>query len=360
MSVVGSALVFLMFVQGGQTLIDVMGKTRDEKNMIINSIGRKWGLTFTTLVVFAAGNFASFPLFYSTTFGGAYYLWILFLFTFIVQAVSYEFRRKEGNLLGERTYEWFLYINGFLGTFLLGVVVASFFTGSNFLRNEFNLTAWQSPLFGIDLLFNTTNIAMGLAILFLTRTLGALYIINSVNSEPIRLRGRKQVGINAVLFLVFFLFFLVKILIKDGFAYDPISKAVYMEPFKYLHNYLQMPIALILLLAGASLVLYGVGITWFKNSHKGIWFAGFGTFATALSLFWILGYNNTCFYPSSFDIQSSLTIENASSSQYTLTAMGYISLLVPVVIGYVIFAWRLIDKKKIEPEDVQDNGDAVY
>lgn len=360
MSVVGSSLVFLMFVQGGQTLIDVMGKTRDEKSMIINSIGRKWGLTFTTLVVFAAGNFASFPLFYATTFGGAYYAWILFLFCFILQSVSYEFRRKEGNLLGERTYEWFLYINGFLGTFLLGVMVASFFTGSDFYRNELNLTAWQSPLFGLDLLFSITNISMGLAIMFLSRTLGALYLINSVNSEPIRDRGRKQVVLNAAFFLVFFLFFMVRILIKEGFAYNPDTLEVFMEPYKYLHNYLQMPIALILLLGGAALVIYGVAITHMKKSNKGIWFAGIGTVATALSLFWVLGYNNTCFYPSTHDIQSSLTIQNASSSHYTLTAMVYISLLVPVVIGYIIYSWRLIDKNKIELEDVQDDSGEAY
>jgi cytochrome bd ubiquinol oxidase subunit II len=355
MSIVGSALVFLLFVQGGQTLIDTLGKTKEEKNMVINSIGRKWEFTFTTLVMFAAGMFASFPLFYSTSFGGAYYVWKIFLICFVIQSVSFEFRRKKGNLLGERTYEWFLYINGFLGAFLLGAAVATFFTGSDFVRSEYNLSTWQTQLYGLEILFNFTNVALGLAVLFLARTLGAMYIINNVDYAPIRERGRTQVGLNAAIFLVFFLYFLIRILLKDGFAYDPQTKEVFMEPLKYLNNYLQMPVALILLLAGVVLVLYGIGIAWFKRSTQGIWFSGPGTFATVLSLFWVLGYNNTSFYPS-FDLQSSLTIENASSSHYTLTAMTYISLLVPVVIGYIFYAWRAIDKKKINLDDVKDDS----
>ncbi|PKP39309.1 MAG: cytochrome d ubiquinol oxidase subunit II [Bacteroidetes bacterium HGW-Bacteroidetes-15] len=360
MSVVGSALVFLLFVQGGQTLIDVLGKTKDEKNMVINSIGRKWEFTFTTLVMFAAGMFASFPLFYATSFGGAYYAWKLFLLCFVLQSVSFEFRRKKGNLLGERTYEWFLYINGFLGTFLLGAAVATFFTGSNFVISEYNLSYWQTELYGLEILFNFTNVSLGLAVLFLARTLGALYIINNVDYEPIRERGRKQVGINAVVFLVFFLYFVARILLKDGFAYDPVTKEVFMEPLKYLNNYLQMPIALILFLGGVVLVLYGIGIAWFKKSTQGIWFSGPGTFFTVLSLFWVLGFNNTSFYPS-FDLQSSLTIENASSSLYTLKAMTYISFLVPVILTYIFFAWRAIDRKKIDMDDMkEDGGHHVY
>ena len=356
MSIVGSSLVFLLFVQGGQTLIDVLGKTKDEKNMIINSIGRKWEFTFTTLVVFAAGMFASFPLFYSTSLGGAYYAWMLLLFSFIIQAVSFEYRRKKGNLLGERTYEWFLYINGFLGAILLGAVVATFFTGSDFIRNEYNLSTWQTELYGLEILFNFTNVSLGLAVLFLARTLGAMYIINNVDYSPIRERGKKQVGINSIIFLVFFLYFMVRILLKDGFAYDPATKEVFMQPFKYLNNYLEMPVALILLIGGVVLVLYGIGITWFKKSIKGIWFAGPGVFATVLSLFWIVGYNNTSFYPS-FDLQSSLTIENASSSHYTLVAMTYISFLVPVVAGYIFYAWKMIDRKKVTIDDVKEDSE---
>jgi cytochrome d ubiquinol oxidase subunit II len=357
MSVVGSMLVFLLFVQGGQTLIDILGKTKEEKNMVINSIGRKWEFTFTTLVMFAAGMFASFPLFYATSFGGAYYAWKIFLVCFVLQSVSFEYWRKKGNLLGERTYEWFLYINGFLGTFLLGAAVATFFTGSDFLRNEYNLTQWQTQLYGLEILFNFTNVSLGLAVLFLSRTLGAMYIINNINVENIRQRARKQVGINSILFLIFFLFFVGKLLTIEGYAYNPETKAVFLEPYKYLNNYLQMPVALILFLGGVVLVLYGIGISWFKKSIHGIWFSGPGTFATVLSFFWILGYNSTSFYPSSFDLQSSLTIENASSSHYTLTAMSYISLFVPVVLAYIFFTWRAIDRNKITPDDVKEGGE---
>jgi cytochrome d ubiquinol oxidase subunit II len=355
MSVVGSSLVFLLFVQGGQTLIDVLGKTKDEKNMVINSIGRKWEFTFTTLVMFAAGMFASFPLFYATSFGGAYYAWKLFLICFVLQSVSFEFRRKKGNLLGEKTYEWFLYINGFLGTFLLGAAVATFFTGSDFIISDYNLSYWQTELYGLEILLNFTNVSLGLAVLFLARTLGAMYIINNVDYAVIRERGRKQVGINALIFLVFFLYFVARILLKDGFAYNPETKEVFMEPFKYFNNYIQMPVASILFLVGVVLVLYGIGIAWFKKSIQGIWFSGPGTFLTVLSLFWVLGFNNTSFYPS-FDLQSSLTIENASSSHYTLTAMTYISMLVPVVATYIFFTWRAIDKKKIDMNDMKEGG----
>lgn len=324
--------------------------------MVINSIGRKWEFTFTTLVMFAAGMFASFPLFYATSFGGAYYAWKIFLICFVLQSVAFEFRRKKGNLLGERTYEWFLYINGFLGTFLLGAAVATFFTGSNFVINDYNLSYWQTELYGLEILFNITNISLGLAVLFLARTLGALYIINNINYAPIRERGRKQVGINALVFLVFFLYFVIRILLKEGYAYNPETKEVFLEPYKYLNNYLQMPVALILFLAGVVLVLWGIGLAWFKKSTQGIWFSGPGTFLTVLSLFLILGYNNTSFYPS-FDLQSSLTIENASSSHYTLRTMTYISFLVPVILTYIFFAWRAIDRKKIDLDDMKEGGE---
>jgi cytochrome d ubiquinol oxidase subunit II len=355
MSVVGSVLVFLLFVQGGQTLISTLGKTDEEQNMVVNAIGRKWEFTFTTLVLFAAGMFASFPLWYSVSLGGAYYAWKIFLVCFVLQAVSFEFRRKKGNLLGRKTYDWFLRINGFLGTFLLGIVVATFFTGSDFIRNEYNLSHWGSEWYGLDLLFNFTNITLGISILFLARTLGALYIISNIESENILVRAKKQVLINATVFLVFFLYFLIRILLKDGYAYNPETGEVFMEPYKYLNNYLQMPFSLFLLLTGVVFLLYGIFIAWFRNSKKGIWFSGFGTFTAVLSIFWILGYNNTAFYPS-FDLQSSLTIENASSSHYTLTAMSYISLFVPVVIAYIYFTWRAIDKHKITKKLMQGNG----
>ena len=357
MSVVASSLVFLLFVQGGQTLIDVVGKTETEKSLIITSIGRKWKFTFTTLIVFAAGMFASFPLFYSTSFGGAYYAWKIFLLCFVLQSVAFEFRRKKGNLLGARTYEYFLYINGFLGTFLLGAVVATFFTGANFVRNSYNLTEWQTAFYGIEILFNFTNLALGFAIMFLARILGALYIINNVEHDMIRERSRKQVIINTLLFLPFFLFFLVKVLTIDGYAYDPQTKIVSLEAYKYLHNFLEMPVSIILLLLGVLAVLWGIFIAIFKKSIYGIWFTGLGSFLTVLAVFIVLGYNNTCFYPSYADIQSSLTIENASSSKFTLTIMSYMSLLLPIILWYMYAAWKAIDKHKMSEKDITNDPD---
>ncbi len=359
MSFVGSGLVFLLFVQGGQTLIDVLGKTESEKTLIINSIGRKWKFTFTTLVVFAAGMFASFPLFYSTSFGGAYYAWKLFLLCFVLQSVAFEFRKLKGNILGSRTYEYFLYINGFLGTFILGAAVATFFTGSSFIRDAFNLSYWQTVFYGIEILANPTNLALGLAVMFLSRVLGAMYIINNVDDENIRKRGRSQVGFNAIAFLIFFLYFFVKVLLGTGYAYDPESKIVFIESFKYFNNYLELPIASIILILGVLSVLWGVFITWFRKSVKGIWFSGLGTVLTVFSLFMVLGFNNTAFYPSSVDLQSSLTIENASSSKYTLTMMSYISLVVPFVLWYIFYAWSLIDKRKINHQELE-NDDHKY
>jgi cytochrome bd ubiquinol oxidase subunit II len=355
MSLVGSALVFLLFVQGGQTLIWTLGKTDDERNMVVNSMGRKWEFTFTTLVMFAAGMFASFPLWYSVSLGGAYYAWKIFLICFVLQAVSYEFRRKKGNILGRKTYDAFLLINGILGSFLLGAVVATFFTGSDFIRDEYNLSRWGNPWYGLDILLSVTNVSLGLALLFLSRTLGAMYVTTNIESAPILQRAFKQARINAALFLVFFLFFLGRIFLQDGFAYDPASGAVYLEPHKYLNNYLQMPAALAFLLIGVALVLYGFFRCAFRSSKNAIWFSGIGTVAAVMSLFWVLGYNNTAFYPS-HNLQSSLTIENASASHYTLTAMSYISLFTPVVLAYIFFTWRAIDRSKINSEHLSSGG----
>lgn len=355
MSLVGSVLVFLLFVQGGQTLFGSLSKNENEKTMVINSIGRKWEFTFTTLVLFAAGMFASFPLFYTTTFGGAYFAWKLFILSFVLQAISFEYRRKKGNLLGQKTFETFLVINGILGTFLLGAAVATFFTGSEFYRNDFNLTTWKSPLYGIEILFNFTNISLGLAVLFLARVLGSMYIKNNVNDIEIRKRTDKHLKINTILFLVFFLYFIVRIFTMQGFAVDSITSQVYMENYKYFNNLIEMPIVLVLFLVGVILVLLGIFVNLFKNSISGIWYSGFGTVLTVFSLFMLVGFNNTSFYPSSFDLQSSLTIYNASSSEYALSIMTVASLLVPIVITYIFFTWRSIDKTKITVEEVNDN-----
>jgi cytochrome d ubiquinol oxidase subunit II len=351
-SVLGGLLIFLMFVQGGQTILNSIAKTEDEKNILINSLGRKWEFTFTTLVTFGGAIFASFPLFYSTSFGGAYWVWIIILFCFVIQAVSYEFRRKPKNFLGRKTFDTFLFINGSLGVILIGAAVSTFFTGSEFSVNAYNLSKWENPLRGLEAALNITNVALGLAVFFLARILGAMYFINNVNHQEIQQRAKKQVKWNSIMFLVFFLFFAVKLLLMDGFNYDAQTKVVCMENLKYLHNLLEMPIVLILFLLGVVAVLTGIFISVFKSSSKGIWFSGIGTFLTVFSLLLIAGFNHTAFYPSTYDLQSSLTIENASSSHYTLTAMSYVSLLIPFVIAYIYFAWRAMDKKKIDAEEI--------
>lgn len=355
-SLLASLLVFLLFVQGGQTLITTLGKSEAEQTVIVNTMGRKWEFTFTTLVTFGGAFFASFPLFYSTSFGGAYWVWMAILFCFIIQAVSYEFRSKPHNFLGKKTYNAFLFINGALGTFLLGTAVGTFFTGSEFSINVMNLSKWESPLHGLEALFNIQNLFLGGAVLFLSRTLGVLYILNSVDNEHIIKRARKQLVYEAVIFLVFFLFFLIRLLFLDGFAVHPETKVVFMEPNKYLHNILQMPLNTVILLVGVVLVLWGLFISLFRASTRGIWFAGFGTVLTVFALFILAGFNHTSFYPSTFNLQSSLTIENASSSYYTLKAMSVVSILVPFVLAYIWYAWRAINVKKVTEEEMQEEA----
>ncbi len=367
-SILASALVFLMFVQGGQTLIYTLGKTDTERSMIVNSLGRKWELTFTTLVTFGGAFFASFPLFYSTSFGGAYWVWMAILFAFIVQAISYEYRTKPNNFLGKRTFEVFLFVNGALGTILIGTAVGTFFNGSLFSVDKMNLTnifdsaisRWETPFHGLEAVLNPHNVALGLAVFFLARILGIMYILNSVKEENIFKRGIKQMWYNAVPFLVFFLYFVIALLLKDGFAYSPGTGEVFMEPYKYLHNFIEMPLVLVMFLVGVVLVLAGIALLLFKNSIKAIWYSGAGTILTVFALFLIAGLNNTAFYPSSFNLQHSLTIENSSSSHYTLTAMSYVSLFVPVVIAYIYIAWKSVNNKQIEASDLNDDQTHVY
>ncbi|MFA5814162.1 MAG: cytochrome d ubiquinol oxidase subunit II [Bacteroidales bacterium] len=353
-SLLGSVLVFLMFVQGGQTLLGNLGKNETERTILVNSLGRKWEFTFTTLVTFGGTFFASFPLFYASSFGGAYWVWILILFAFIIQAVSYEFRTKAGNFLGQKTYEAFLYINGLLGTILIGTAVGTFFTGSQFSLNTMNQVTWEGPARGLEAALNIQNLSLGLAVFFLSRILATLYFMNNVDEETIFTRSKRHLLINTVPFLVFFLFFLVRLMFIDGYAYNPETKIVHLEPYKYLHNFLDMPLVLAILLIGVVGVLYGIGISLLKNKcTKGIWFVGSGTILTVMSLFLIAGFNHTAFYPSSFDLQSSLTIENASSSKFTLTTMSYVSLMVPFVIAYMWYAWWSMNKKKINREELK-------
>ncbi len=352
-SLLGALLVFLMFVQGGQTLLFSVAKSEDERTMLVNSLGRKWEFTFTTLVTFGGAFFASFPLFYSTSFGGAYWVWIIILFAFIIQAVSFEFRTKTGNFLGQRTYEVFLIINGILGPVLIGTAVGTFFTGSAFSLNQMNQVLWEGPARGLEALMNIQNVTLGISVFFLARILGSLYFINDINDENIRSRSRKMLLPNALVFLVFFLFFIVRLLFIDGFSYDPVTMVVSMEEHKYLRNFLEMPWLMIVFIIGVTGVLTGIASGLFSRSIKGIWYAGAGTVLTVLALFILVGFNHTSFYPSVVDLQSSLTIESASSSKFTLTVMSYVSLIVPFVIGYIWYVWKSMNKKKMDRNELE-------
>jgi cytochrome d ubiquinol oxidase subunit II len=348
-SLLGSLLVFLMFVQGGQTFIFSLGKDTVSRTMIINTLGRKWEFTFTTLVTFGGAFFASFPLFYATSFGGAYWVWMAILFSFILQAVAYEYRSKPSNVYGSGTFDFFLLLNGSLGPLLIGVAVATFFTGSRFSLNVMNQTPWN----GLEALLNVKNLALGFAVLFLVRVNGLLYIINTIEDKKIEKDAHQKLIFNVIPFLVFFLFFVIAILASEGFASDAGTGAVSMEKFKYLHNFIGMPLVLVIFLAGVVGVLYGIAITVIKKSSKGIWFTGSGTVLAVLSLLLVAGYNGTAFYPSTFDLQDSLTIRNASSSQFTLKAMTIVSILIPFVLTYIWYAWKSINNRKIDAEEMR-------
>jgi cytochrome d ubiquinol oxidase subunit II len=369
-SLLGSLLVFLMFVQGGQTLIFTLGKTETERKIIVNALGRKWEFTFTTLVTFGGAFFASFPLFYSTSFGGAYWVWMAILFPFIIQAIAYEYRSKPNNLLGQRTYEIFLFINGALGTFLLGVAVSTFVTGSAFSVNKLNLanltdpviSRWQGPAHGLEAVLNWKNVALGLAVFFLSRVLGTQYIANSVADENILKRSKQQLMLNSLPFLVFFLTWIGSIFLSRGYSIRPDSNRIGMYLAKYLINLISMPPVLFLFGAGLIFVLLGIILSLLdfnKNGAKGIWYTGPGTILTVFALFCLAGFNNTPYYPSISDPQSSLTIYNSSSSHYTLTVMSYVSLLIPFVIAYIWYAWRSINKKKITEDEI-NSGSHTY
>ena len=356
-SLLGGLLVFMMFVQGGQTLIFSLGKDELKKDMLINSIGRKWELTFTTLVMFGGACFAAFPLFYATSFGGAYWVWLAILFCFIIQAVSYEYRKKPDNFLGARTYEIFLFINGSLGVILIGMAVSTFFSGSDFVLNEHNFVEWKTPFRGLEALANPYLYLLGIAMFFLSRVGGCLYLINNIADGEFIQNARKQLIINTVLFLPFFLGFLAWILTKDGFAYDA-NGVVSLVAYKYAINLIEMPIAGVLLLVGVLLVLVGIFQGVFTKSIRGIFAYGVGVTLAVTALFLITGLNGTAFYPSFSDLSSSLTIKNASSSHYTLGVMAYVSLLVPVVLAYIIVVWRAIDSKKITQDEIKNDHHA--
>jgi len=362
-SLLGGILAFLLFIQGGQSLLYSLSKTEDEKRLLVNALGRKWEFTFTTLVTFGGAFFASFPLFYSTSFGGAYWVWMAILFCFIIQAVSYEFQSKPGNVFGAGTYRAFLFINGLLATFLIGVAIATFFTGSDFIVAKGNITnqlapvisSWGNEWHGLEALLNVRNLTLGIAVFFLARSLALLFFVNRLNNETLEVRSRKFLWYNAIPFVVFFLIFVIWTLFSEGFAVNETTGVVSMEKYKYFTNLLEMPIILVLFLLGVVAVLAGVIGTLVSPKFKsGIWFAGVGTVVTVCSLLLLAGYNNTSYYPS-INLQSSLTIFNSSSSFFTLKAMSLVSLFIPVVLVYIIIAWRSMEKKRIDIEDV--NGD---
>jgi len=367
MSLLAGLLVFLLFVQGGQSMINTLSRKEDEKKLLVNALGRKWEFTFTTLVTFGGAFFASFPLFYSTSFGGAYWAWMILLFCFVLQAVSYEFQSQPGNIYGANVYRAFLFINGMLGTFILGVMVATFFTGSEFTVGKGNIAGlgtvgpvisqWQNPLHGLELFVNLRNICLGLAVLFLARTLASLFFVNRLSHEVLEKRSRKFVLYNGVPFVLFFLVFLIWTLFAEGYAVDPGTNDIYLEKMKYLHNFIDMPLVMILFLLGVVAVLYGIFQTVFSEKFKeGIWFSGAGTVVTVTMLLLVAGYNNTAFYPSSVDLQSSLTLQNSSSSEFTLSAMAVVSLFVPVVIAYIFYAWRAMEKKRLSTDDLSSDS----
>ena len=362
-SLLGALLVFLMFVQGANSLIASLGRTPEGMRMVLNSTGRKWEITFTTLVTFGGAFFASFPLFYSTSFGGAYWVWMLILLTFVLQAVSYEFQNKLGNILGPKTFRFFLVLNGVLGPFLIGTAVATFFNGSNFVIEKASLmdqmqpiiSRWANASNGLDAVLDPWNLMLGFAVLFLARILGILYVMNNVHDEDIRSRGSVRLVGNTVAFLIFFLAFVIRTLLKDGYALNPQSGEIFMEPFKYFNNLIAMWPLLILLLIGVVCVLYGIGRTLVSKTYvKGIWPAGIGTVLTVLVLLLIVGWNNTAYYPSNADLQSSLTIQNSCSSEFTLRTMFYVSLLIPFVLAYIAYCWYSLDKKKITKEEISE------
>ena len=366
-SLLGALLVFLLFVQGGNSLLYRLGRTEEERKLLVNSTGRKWEFTFTTLVTFGGGFFASFPLFYSTSFGGAYWLWMIILFSFVLQAVSYEFQSKIGNFLGKRTYEAFLQLNGVVGPLLLGAAVATFFNGSNFVISKENLTElgmpvisqWANGWHGLDAFADPWNLILGLAVLFLARLLGNLYFINNIRNQELIRRCRRQLISDVLPFLIFFLAFVVRTLLKDGFAVIPETQQIVMEPMKYFNNFLDMPYLLVMFLIGVVCVLWGIGKSIYSSVYtKGIWFAGIGTVLTVLALLLVVGYNNTSYYPSTADLQSSLTLSNSCSSLFTLKTMAYVSVLVPFVLAYIIYAWRAIDSKPITSEELKEDGHA--
>lgn len=351
-SLIGGLFVFMMFVQGGQTLVKKIAKDEAQKDLFLNSVGKKWELTFTTLVMFGGACFAAFPLFYATSFGGAYWVWLGILFCFIIQAVAYEYRKKPNNFLGQKTYENFLYINGSLGVILIGIAISTFFSGSSFALDSNNFVDWQSKFRGLEALKNPFNYILGIALFFQARVGGAMYLINNINDDKIRENLKKNLKFDALIFVAFLVAFLLFLVLKSGYGVNE-NGVVEMVRFKYGLNYLEMPIVLIMLLIGLILALFGLYKAIFTTSIKGIFPYGLGVVLVVMSVFLVAGLNSTAFYPSHFDLQSSLTIKNASSSFYTLKIMAVVSLWAPILLGYIAYVWRLMDAKKLTKDEIE-------
>ncbi len=351
-SLLAGLLVFLMFVQGGQSFIFSLPRSNMQRTMLVNALGRKWEFTFTTLVTFGGAFFASFPLFYATSFGGAYWVWMAILFSFIIQAVAYEYRSKPSNVFGTRVFDTFLFINGCLGPFLIGVAVATFFTGSDFTLDLFNSVTWGSGWHGLEALINPVNLLLGFAVLFLARVLGLMYLRNTIDDTELSAGIKRSLARNAFPFLVFFLAFIAFILLAEGYRADGVTGEVTMVKYHYLHNLLGNPLTLILFLAGVVLVLIALWLGAVKGSGRAIWYAGAGTVPVVMALFFMAGYGETAFYPSSADLQSSLTLAKSSSSRFTLITMMYVSFIIPFVVTYIWFAWRSINRKNITAEEM--------
>ena len=355
-AVLAALFIFMTFVQGGQTLLYRLGKKEEERDLIINALGRKWELGFSALVMFGGALFAAFPLFYATSFGGAYYVWMAILFCFIIQAVAYEYRKKPHNVFGEKTYEAFLMINGSLGIILIGIALGTLFTGGSFVVNEMNLSHWTKSTYGLEAVFNPYNVAFGLMLFFLARIQAVLYFINAIENKEIIDRTKSILEYETGVFLILFIYVIFSLLTMSGYNYDPLTKIVTIENQKFLHNFIAMPWMAAMLGIGALSLLWGIGLTLWKKSYKGIWFSGTGTILVVISLVLVLGYNHTAFYPSLSDIQSSLTIENSSGSHYTLIAMSYVSLMVPFVLAYITWAWRVMNRDKMTIDEVKNDS----
>jgi len=353
-ALLGGLFALMTFVQGGQTLLNTLAKTETEKSIVIASLGRKWELTFTTLVMFGGALFAAFPLLYAVSFGGAYFVWMIILFCFIIQAVSYEYRLKPNNFLGQKTYETFLYINGSLGVILIGIALGTFFTGGDFIKSDMNLSSWTKETYGLEAVLNPFNVALGFSMFFLSRTLASMYIMNNIDHESIITRAQKQVKTDAVLFLVFFIALTVMLLFLSGVEYK--EDVFTLVEYKFLNNFIETPLFIITLLIGVVLILYAMYSTIFKKSQKGIWFAGAGTVIAITTILSLVGFNHTAIYPSLADINSSLTIENSSGSLYTLEVMSVVSLMIPIVVAYIIYVWKSMDKEKITEDEVMSDS----